>query len=125
MLLSIRLIVLYRFNLLLYNSIWAVAAIFSNRGEIILGRGVYGFPLEKRLLEQMSICPFLFDNHQIRVIEKEGEPWFCARDVAQVLGYSDTTNAIKLHCKGVAKHHTPTPGGQQVMSLFMNAMSTA
>ena len=25
--------------------------------------------------------------------------------VATVLGYSDTTNAIKQHCKGVAKHH--------------------
>ena len=28
-----------------------------------------------------------------------------AIDVATVLGYSDTTNAIKQHCKGVAKHH--------------------
>ena len=28
-----------------------------------------------------------------------------AKDVATVLGYSDATNAIKQHCKGVAKHH--------------------
>jgi prophage antirepressor-like protein len=44
----------------------------------------------------------------------DGEPWFVARDVALALGYSDPKNAIKLHCKGVAKHHPlQTPGGVQ------------
>ena len=30
---------------------------------------------------------------------------FCAKDVATVLGYADTVNAIKQHCRGVAFHH--------------------
>ncbi|GAB1537074.1 hypothetical protein ADMFC3_27050 [Geovibrio sp. ADMFC3] len=42
---------------------------------------------------------------QIRIIDKDGAPWFVAKDVAEVLGYKDTTNAIKAHCRGVVKHH--------------------
>jgi prophage antirepressor-like protein len=36
---------------------------------------------------------------------REGEPWFVAKDAADLLGYADTTNAIKQHCRGVAIHH--------------------
>lgn len=34
----------------------------------------------------------------VRVIMKDGEPWFVARDVAQALGYTDTDQAIRIHC---------------------------
>ena len=37
----------------------------------------------------------------VRVILKEGEPWFVARDVAIALGYSDPADAIQRHCKKV------------------------
>lgn len=33
---------------------------------------------------------------------------------AAALGYKDTVNALKAHCKGVAKHHLPTNGGAGV-----------
>ncbi len=37
-----------------------------------------------------------------------------AKDAADILGYADTTNAIKRHCKGVAFHHPlQTAGGLQ------------
>jgi len=36
----------------------------------------------------------------------DGKPWFVAKDVAEILGYADTINAIKLHCRGVTKSHT-------------------
>jgi prophage antirepressor-like protein len=37
---------------------------------------------------------------QIRALaDTEGNPWFVAKDVAVALGYTDTVNAIKLHCK--------------------------
>lgn len=52
-----------------------------------------------------TVIPFNFDSHEVRVVSVDGEPWFVARDVATVLGYADTTNAIKQHCRGVAKHH--------------------
>jgi prophage antirepressor-like protein len=54
----------------------------------------------------------------IRTTEIDGEAWFVAKDVADALGYRDTTNAIKSHCKGVAKHHLPTNGGTQEMSII-------
>ena len=33
----------------------------------------------------------------IRVIEISGQPWFIAKDVASVLGYLNTKDAIKSH----------------------------
>ena len=40
---------------------------------------------------------FNFDTQDIRVLEKDGEPWFVGKDVATVLGYKDTVNALKSH----------------------------
>ncbi len=37
-----------------------------------------------------NIIPFDFNNHAVRVIDDNGEPWFVAMDVADVLGYTDT-----------------------------------
>ena len=34
---------------------------------------------------------------QMRVIVKDGEPWFAGKDVAEALGYSDQKDAIKKH----------------------------
>ena len=42
----------------------------------------------------------IFNNEQfgqVRVIAKDGEPWFVGKDVAGVLGYSDTNKAISMH----------------------------
>mgnify|MGYP004639582407 CR=1 FL=1 len=42
----------------------------------------------------------IFKNPQfgaIRTMEKDGEPWFVGKDVAEVLGYSDTNQAIRKH----------------------------
>ena len=42
----------------------------------------------------------LFENPefgQVRVLEQDGEPWFVGKDVATLLGYKDTVNAIKAH----------------------------
>lgn len=42
----------------------------------------------------------IFKNPQfgaIRTMEKDGEPWFVARDVASALGYAKTENAIAVH----------------------------
>lgn len=42
----------------------------------------------------------IFKNPQfgaIRTMEKDGEPWFVGKDVAEVLGYSDTFGALKKH----------------------------
>lgn len=45
--------------------------------------------------------PFEVFNHPafgfVRVVVKDGEPWFVGKDVAEVLGYKDSVNALKKH----------------------------
>lgn len=52
-----------------------------------------------------------YDNDEfgrVRTIDEDGKALFCAKDIAVALGYSDTNNAIKRHCRGVAKRHPIT-----------------
>lgn len=54
----------------------------------------------------------IFNNKKfgkIRTVEINGVSYFVAIDIARALGYKDTTNAIKLHCRWVVKHHIPHP----------------
>lgn len=54
----------------------------------------------------MRLVPFSFKGADIRVITDEhGDPWFVGKDVCSLLGYADTTNAMKQHCRGVVKYH--------------------
>lgn len=50
-------------------------------------------------------APYNFEDSSVRALEIDGEPYFVGKDVAEALGYADTTNAMKQHCRGVAKHH--------------------
>lgn len=56
----------------------------------------------------------------IRTVVKNGEPWFCSKDVAIALGYSNPHKAIRDHVddedKGV--NETFTPGGKQVIAVI-------
>lgn len=66
-----------------------------------------------------NVIPFNNDEFSIRVVLIDGEQWFVGKDAAEALGYSDTVNAIKQHCKGVAKHHPlPTAGGVQDLRVI-------
>ena len=52
----------------------------------------------------------IFNNNdfgEIRTLEENGQVLFCGKDVAIALGYKDTVNALKTHCKedGVVIHH--------------------
>lgn len=55
---------------------------------------------------------------EIRVIKDSDKLFFCGIDVAKTLGYSNTTDALKRHCKGVVKHDTLTKGGMQSLSFI-------
>lgn len=47
-----------------------------------------------------------FEGHDVRIVQGEnGDPLWVGKDVCEVLGYRDTVNAMKQHCRGVAKHH--------------------
>ncbi|MCT7706823.1 MAG: Bro-N domain-containing protein, partial [Lactobacillus iners] len=58
---------------------------------------------------------FIFDDNQVRTLNIDGKPYFVGKDVADILGYKDTINALKRHVdeedKGVRE--IGTPGGKQ------------
>lgn len=45
----------------------------------------------------MEIQTFNFENQQVRTIEIENKPYFVGKDVATILGYKDTSDALKKH----------------------------
>lgn len=54
----------------------------------------------------------IFNNQefgQVRTLTINDKPYFVAVDIAKALGYKDTTNTIKQHCRWVVKHHIPHP----------------
>ena len=61
---------------------------------------------------------FRFEDEAVRVIARDGEPWFLAADVCRVLGYANARAAVAQHCKGVAKHDTLTAGGIQALAII-------
>lgn len=65
----------------------------------------------------------IFDNPEfgsVRTLEVNGEPYFVGKDVALILGYSETAKAIRTHVddedKGVSD--LDTPGGKQQVILI-------
>ena len=67
----------------------------------------------------------VFNNEEfgeIRTIEENGNILFCGSDVAKALGYKDTVNALKSHCKldGVAFHHITDTFGRSQKAKFIN-----
>ncbi|ASL26226.1 phage antirepressor [Azotobacter chroococcum] len=61
---------------------------------------------------------FNFERAQVRVVTIDGEPWFVAKDVAEVLGYAKPRNAIASHCKGALIRGVLTAGGMQETTLI-------
>lgn len=57
----------------------------------------------------------IFNNPQFgeirTAIGENGEPMFCAKDVASALGYADTADAIQRHCKSGKKVFRPHANG--------------
>ncbi|WP_375148514.1 BRO-N domain-containing protein, partial [Enterococcus mundtii] len=63
---------------------------------------------------------FNFEQNEVRTILVNDEPYFVGKDVAEVLGYSNTQKAILNHVdeedKGVTKWDTL--GGKQNMTII-------
>lgn len=55
----------------------------------------------------------------IRTAEIDGKPYFVGADVAKALGYKDTVNALKQHCRGVVKHHLTDSLGRNQEASFI------
>ena len=58
---------------------------------------------------------FKFEGKEVRTLKVDDEPWFVGKDLAEILGYSNTRDALSRHVepedKGVAK--LDTLGGKQ------------
>ena len=46
-----------------------------------------------------NIIPFSFKNNPVRVVSYDSNPWFVAKDVAELLGYSNPRKAVRNHCQ--------------------------
>lgn len=68
----------------------------------------------------------IFNNDKfgnIRTItDEKGEPWFCGKDVATALGYVDTDQALRNHCKegGALKRRVIDSLGREQDTIFIN-----
>lgn len=60
----------------------------------------------------------IWNGYPIRFVEKEGEWWAVAKDVAVALGYVNPSMAVVNHCKGVSKLDIPSRGGKQLTSII-------
>lgn len=63
---------------------------------------------------------FNFQDHTVRVVlDDDNQPMFVAKDVATVLGYTRTTDAINQHCDGAVVYRSiSTKGGTQKMRVI-------
>jgi prophage antirepressor-like protein/mRNA-degrading endonuclease toxin of MazEF toxin-antitoxin module len=65
---------------------------------------------------------FNYQGNQVRTVLKDGEPWFCAKDVCDILKHSNSRVAVDRldeDEKGVSKVYTP--GGIQDMTVVNEA----
>lgn len=61
-----------------------------------------------------------FHGQEVRTLTIDNEPWFVGKDVAEILGYSKSRNAIALHVdeEDALKQGIPTSGGIQEMIII-------
>ena len=65
--------------------------------------------------------PFSFQSHQLRIVERNGEPWFIAKDVAEILEYSHTPHMLRIldeDEKGVHIVDRTSSGGNPEMAII-------
>lgn len=60
-----------------------------------------------------------YESSEIRTIQKDGEPWFVGKDVATVLGYSNTRDAIARHVDEEDKAGVGIHDGSQMREVVV------
>ncbi|EBE4568702.1 hypothetical protein KG830_001708 [Salmonella enterica] len=71
----------------------------------------------------LAIQPIAFsfhETHDVRIQIIDGEPWFCLKDVCEILTVDRTSRLLRdLDKKGLADCHTLTEGGRQKL-VYVN-----
>jgi len=77
------------------------------------------FSNSENVSRTQAATPFSFHGLLVRVIDDgTGEPWFIAKDVAEALGYANTSKAINAHCKAVNTCHTEMGGQVRTVQII-------
>ncbi|MGO2147498.1 BRO family protein [Halomonas sp.] len=64
-----------------------------------------------------QVIPFQFRATEVRIITIDNNPWFCLRDMCDVLDLDKnrSLNRFRFNTEGVAQYATPSAGGAQDM----------
>lgn len=67
----------------------------------------------------MELQTFNFETQEVRTVIKNNEPWFVGKDVADILGYSRSDNAIRRHVDDEDKltHRISASGQSRNMTI--------
>ena len=94
-------------------------------GQRALERACPINPMEMRVT-QHRITSFLFEGETVRVIERDGEPWFVTADICRTLGTTNVSQAIRQldkDEKGICLTYTPG-GNQEVLVVSESGLFT-
>lgn len=63
---------------------------------------------------------FSFEGNEVRTLKVDDEPRFVAKDVAKILGYSRTADAVRTHVdpEDIEVGEIQTPGGKQKLKII-------
>ena len=91
----------------------------SNADVQALNNPAPRFSQSENVARIKPVTPFDFHGFPVRVIDDgHGEPWFIAKDIAEALGYSNTSKAINAHCKAVSTCHTEMGGQVRAVQII-------
>ena len=70
--------------------------------DVRVGRQLFNATVEPTMADLFTsapaqVTPFSFGAHAVRVIDRDGSPWFVAADVCAALGYLNTSKAVADH----------------------------
>lgn len=67
-----------------------------------------------------EVKAFNFESNEVRTVLIDDEPWFVGKDVATILGYKNTNDAMSRHVDVDDKRGSriTTPGGKQQMNII-------
>tara|TARA_R110001583_G_scaffold134993_1_gene286772 strand:+ start:2176 stop:2901 length:726 start_codon:yes stop_codon:yes gene_type:complete len=63
-----------------------------------------------------NVIPFKFSTSDVRVVERDGDPWFVAKDVSEILGYPSAPQMTRILDDDEKGMHTL--GGDQELSII-------
>lgn len=73
--------------------------------------------------ESAQITPFSFGTHAVRVIDRDGSPWFVAADVCAALGYLNTSKALGDHLDADERSSALVPTPNAPLGVPTNVIS--